>query len=95
MKYEDGFESVRQTLGLPTKLYNTSISGNHIEMCSYSSAMIETINITNESGVIIGTLLFASLDENISITEVYNCQREVEKAFKQKNPVRIFIRAGK
>ena len=49
MKYEDGFESVRQSLGLPTKLYNTSISGNHIEMCSYSSAMIETINITNES----------------------------------------------
>ena len=43
------------------------------------------INITNESGVIIGTLLFASLDENINITEVYKCQREVEKAFKQKN----------
>lgn len=43
------------------------------------------INITNEKGLIIGTLLFASLDENISITEVYNCQREVEKAFKQKN----------
>ena len=43
------------------------------------------INITNEGGVIIGTLLFASLDENINITEVYKCQREVEKAFKQKN----------
>ena len=43
------------------------------------------INITNEKGLIIGTLLFASLDENISITEVYNCQREVEKEFKQKN----------
>ena len=43
------------------------------------------INITNEQGVIIGTLLFASLDENINITEVYKCQREVEKAFKQKN----------
>lgn len=43
------------------------------------------INITNEQGVIIGTLLFASLDENINITEVYKCQREIEKAFKQKN----------
>jgi len=43
------------------------------------------INICNDKGVIIGTLLFASLDENIKITEVYNCQREVEKAFKQKN----------
>lgn len=43
------------------------------------------INIVNESGVVIGTLLFTSLDENINITEVYNCQREVEKAFKQKN----------
>ena len=43
------------------------------------------INIVNESGVVIGTLLFASIDENINITEVYNCQREVEKTFKQKN----------
>ena len=42
------------------------------------------INIANESGIVTGTLLFASLDENINITEVYKCQREVEKAFKQK-----------
>lgn len=42
------------------------------------------INITNEKGTIIGTLLFASLDENINVTEVYKCQREIEKAFKQK-----------
>lgn len=43
------------------------------------------INITNEDGIIAGTLLFASLDENINITEVYKCQHEIEKAFKQKN----------
>ena len=42
------------------------------------------INIVNESDIVTGTLLFASLDENINITEVYKCQREVEKAFKQK-----------
>ena len=42
------------------------------------------INIANESGIVTGTLLFASLDENINIPEVYKCQREVEKAFKQK-----------
>ena len=42
------------------------------------------INIVNESGTVTGTLLFASLDENINIPEVYKCQREVEKAFKQK-----------
>ena len=42
------------------------------------------INIINESGVVTGTLLFASLDENINIPEVYKCQREVEKAFRQK-----------
>lgn len=42
------------------------------------------INIINESGTVTGTLLFASLDENIDIPEVYKCQREVEKAFKQK-----------
>lgn len=43
------------------------------------------INITNDSGTVIGTLLFASKDENINISEVYKCQREVEKAFKQKH----------
>lgn len=43
------------------------------------------INITNDKGVITGTLLFASLDEDINITEVYRCQREIENAFKQKN----------
>lgn len=43
------------------------------------------MNITNDSGVITGTLLFASLDENINITEVYKCQHEIEKAFKGKN----------
>ena len=43
------------------------------------------INIINESGTVTGTLLFASLDESINIPEVYNCQREIEKAFKQKN----------
>lgn len=43
------------------------------------------INITNDAGVITGTLLFASLDENINITEVYKCQHEIEKAFKGKN----------
>ena len=43
------------------------------------------INITNDQGVIIGTLLFASHDEHINITEVYRCKREVEKAIKQKN----------
>ena len=42
------------------------------------------INIANESGIVTGTLLFASLDEHINIPEVYKCQREVEKAFKQK-----------
>ena len=42
------------------------------------------INIINESGIVTGTLLFTSLDENINIPEVYKCQREVEKAFKQK-----------
>ena len=42
------------------------------------------INIINETGIVTGTLLFASLDENINIPEVYKCQREVEKAFKQK-----------
>lgn len=42
------------------------------------------INITNEENIITGTLLFASLDENIDITEVYKCQHEIEKAFKQK-----------
>lgn len=41
------------------------------------------INITNGSGAITGTLLFASLDENINITEVYKCQHEIEKAFKK------------
>lgn len=41
------------------------------------------INITNDQSVIIGTLLFASHDENINITEVYKCQREIEKAFKK------------
>lgn len=43
------------------------------------------INIINESDIVIGTLLFTSLDENINIPEVYKCQREIEKAFKQKN----------
>ena len=42
------------------------------------------INIINESGIVTGTLLFASLDENMNIPEVYKCQREVEKAFRQK-----------
>lgn len=42
------------------------------------------INIVNESGIVTGTLLFASLDEDINIPEVYKCQREVEKAFKQR-----------
>ena len=43
------------------------------------------INITNDSGTVIGTLLFASKDENINVSEVYKCQREIEKAFKQKH----------
>ena len=43
------------------------------------------INITNDSGLIIGTLLFASLDKNINIMEVYECQREVESIFKRRN----------
>lgn len=43
------------------------------------------INIINESDIVIGTLLFTSLDENINIPEVYKCQREIEKTFKQKN----------
>lgn len=42
------------------------------------------INIVNETGTVTGTLLFTSLDENINIPEVYKCQREVEKAFRQK-----------
>lgn len=41
------------------------------------------MNITNDAGIVTGTLLFASLDENINITEVYKCQREIEKAFKK------------
>lgn len=41
------------------------------------------INITNESDIIIGTMLFASLDENINLTEVYKCQRDVEHIFKR------------
>ena len=43
------------------------------------------INITNEKGVVTGTLLFASLDENINITEVYKCQRDIEKIFHRKD----------
>ncbi len=47
------------------------------------------INITNDSGIVIGTLLFASKDEKINVSEVYKCQREVEKAFKQKPTVKL------
>lgn len=42
------------------------------------------INITNDYDVIIGTLLFASTDKNINITEVYKCQRDVESIFKRR-----------
>ena len=41
------------------------------------------INISNESDIIIGTMLFASHDEYINLMEVYKCQRDVEHIFKR------------
>lgn len=40
------------------------------------------INVTDKSGVICGTLLFVSLDDSINLTEVYKCQRDIEKVFR-------------
>lgn len=42
------------------------------------------INIANESGIIVGTLVFVNCKKNaINITEVYKCQREIENIFKK------------
>jgi len=42
------------------------------------------INIANDSGIIVGTLVFVNCKKNaISITEVYKCQREIENIFKK------------
>lgn len=41
--YVDGFERVRASLGLPKKLYNTSVSGNKVEMVNYSDVNVEKV----------------------------------------------------
>lgn len=42
------------------------------------------INIANDSGIIVGTLVFVNCKKNaINITEVYKCQREIENIFKK------------
>lgn len=46
--FVDGFEKVRASLGLPKKLYNTSISGNKVELVEYSDVMVEKVIDTDE-----------------------------------------------
>ena len=41
--YPDGFEEVRSDLGLPKKLYNSSVSGNSVELVEYSDIIVEKV----------------------------------------------------
>lgn len=41
--FVDGFEKVRSSLGLPKKLYNTSVSGNSVELVNYSDVIVEKV----------------------------------------------------
>lgn len=46
--YPDGFEEVRSNLGLPKKLYNSSVSGNSVELVEYSDIIVEKVIETGE-----------------------------------------------
>lgn len=46
--YPDGFEEVRSDLGLPKKLYNSSVSGNSVELVEYSDIIVEKVIETGE-----------------------------------------------
>lgn len=46
--YPDGFEEVRSDLGLPKKLYNSSVSGNSVELIEYSDIIVEKVIETGE-----------------------------------------------
>lgn len=46
--YPDGFEEVRSDLGLPKKLYNSSVSGNSIELVEYSDIIVEKVIDSDE-----------------------------------------------
>lgn len=48
LKYNDGFEMVRSSLGLPKKLYNSSVYGNNIELVDYSNIIIEQVIDSDE-----------------------------------------------
>lgn len=46
--YPDGFEEVRSDLGLPKKLYNSSVSGNSVELVEYSDIIVEKVIDSDE-----------------------------------------------
>lgn len=46
--YPDGFEEVRGDLGLPKKLYNSSVSGNSVELVEYSDIIVEKVIDSDE-----------------------------------------------
>lgn len=48
LKYDDGFEMVRNSLGLPKKLYNSSVYGINIELVDYSNIIVEKVLDSNE-----------------------------------------------
>lgn len=48
LKYDDGFEMVRDSLGLPRKLYNSSVYGINIELVDYSNIMVEKVMDSDE-----------------------------------------------
>ena len=48
LKYNDGFEMVRDSLGLPRKLYNSSVYGNNVDLVDYSNINVEKVMDSDE-----------------------------------------------
>lgn len=50
---------------------------------SIDGKAITAINLADADGIIWGTLLFVSLDDKISVENVYKCRREIETIFRK------------
>ena len=50
---------------------------------SIEGKSIVAINLTDEQGIIWGTLLFVSMDYEMCLEEVYKCRREIETIFRK------------